>query len=53
MIYRCLQIKNCSCRLRKLIDLVDNEVIKNTKFNRTKVNHFEKEISDAITLIHP
>ena len=37
-----------------LVDLVDNEVVKNTKFNtlKTKVNSLDKKISDATTLIH-
>ena len=39
--------------LKKLIDVVDNEVVKNTKFNtlKTKVNSLEKKIDDATTLI--
>ena len=33
---------------------VDNEVVKNTKFNtlKTKVNSFKKKIPEATTLIH-
>ena len=40
--------------LKKLSDVVDNEVVKNTKFNtlKTKVNSLEKKISDAATLNH-
>ena len=40
--------------MRKLSDVVDNEVVKNTKFNtlKTKVNILEKKIPDATTLIH-
>ena len=40
--------------MKKLSDVVDNEVVKSTKFNtvRTKVNSLEKKISDATTLIH-
>ena len=40
--------------LKKLSDIVHNEVVKNTKFvtRKTKVNNLEKAISDAITLIH-
>ena len=41
--------------LKKLSDVVVNEVVKNTKFNKrkTKVNNLEnKKISDATTLIH-
>ena len=35
-------------------DKVDNEVVKNTKFNtlKTKVNNLENKIPDATTLIH-
>ena len=38
---------------KKLNDAVDNEVVKNTKFNtiKTKGNSLEKKISDAATLI--
>ena len=37
----------------KLNDVVDNEVVKNTKFNtqKTKVNDLENKIPDASTLI--
>ena len=40
--------------LKKVSDAVDNEVVKNTKFNilKTKVNNLEKKIPDATTLIH-
>ena len=40
--------------LKKLSDIVHNEVVKNTKFitRKTKVNNLEKPIPDAITLIH-
>ena len=40
--------------LKRLSDVLDNEVIKNTRFNKlnTKVNDLEKEILDATTLIH-
>ena len=39
---------------KKLSDVVDNEVDKNTKFNtlKTKVNNLQKKILDATTLIH-
>ena len=39
--------------LKKLSD-VDNEVVKNTKFNtpKAKVNNLENKIPDATTLIH-
>ena len=37
-----------------LNDVVDNDVVKNTKFNtlKTKVNNLDKKIPDATTLIH-
>ena len=40
--------------MKNLGDIVDNEVIKNTKFNtlKTKVNNLEKKILDAAALIH-
>ena len=39
--------------MKKLSDIVDNEVVKNTKLNtiKTKVNNLEKKITDATTLI--
>ena len=38
----------------KLIDAVDNDAVKNKKFNtlKTKVNSLGKKIPDATTLIH-
>ena len=38
----------------KLWDVVDNEVVKNTKFStlERKVNNLDKKIPDANTLIH-
>ena len=40
--------------LKKLSDVVHNEVVKNTNFNtlNTKVNNLEEKIPDATTLIH-
>ena len=38
--------------LKKLSGVVDNEVIKITKFNSLKVNNLENKISDATVLIH-
>ena len=40
--------------MKKLIDVVDNEFVKNAKFNtlETKVSSLEKKIPDATTLIH-
>ena len=37
-----------------LSDLVENEIVKNTKFNtlKTNVNNLEKKIPDATTFIH-
>ena len=48
------KLKTVPADLKKLSDVVDNEVVKNTKFNtlRTKVNNLEKKIPDATTLIH-
>ena len=46
--------KNVPIDLKKLSDVVDSEVVKNTKFNtpNTKVNNVENTIPDATTLIH-
>ena len=40
--------------MKKLSDVVDNEVVKNRKFKipQTKVNTLEKKIPDATTLIY-
>ena len=48
------KLKTVSIDLKKLSDVVANEVVKNTKFNtlKTKVNSLEKKIPDATTLIH-
>ena len=48
------KLKTVPVDLKKLSDVVDNEVVKNTKFNtlNTKVNYLEKKIPDATTLIH-
>ena len=47
------KLKSVPLDLKKLSDVVDNEVVKNTKFNtlKTKVNDSEKNIPDATTLI--
>ena len=47
------KLKTVPVDLKKLGDVVDNEVVKNTKFNtlKTKVNNLEKKIPDAFTLI--
>ena len=48
------KLKTVPVDLKKLSDAVDNEIVKNTKFNtlKTKVNNLENKIPDAITLIH-
>ena len=40
--------------MKKSSDVVDDEVVENTKYNtlKTKVNSLEKKIPDATTLIH-
>ena len=40
--------------MKQLSDVVDNEVVKSTKFStlKTKVNNLEKKIPVATTLIH-
>ena len=46
-------LKTVSVDLIKLSDAVDNEVVKNIKFNtlKTKVNNLENKIPNATTLI--
>ena len=48
------KLKTVSVDLRNLSDIVDNEVIKNAKFNtlKTKVNNLEKKIPDGTNLVH-
>ena len=48
------KLKTVHKDLKKLSDLVKIEVVKNTKFStlKTKVNHLEKKISEATTLIN-
>ena len=48
------KLKPVPVDLKKLSDVVDNEVVKNIKFNtlKTKVNNLEKKIPDATTSIH-
>ena len=48
------KLKTVPVDLKKLSDVVDNEVVKNTIFNtlKTNVNNLERKIADAITLIH-
>ena len=47
------KMKIVTADLKKLSDLVDSQVVKNTKFNtlKTKVNKRNKKIPDATTLI--
>ena len=46
--------KNFPLDLKTLSNVVDNEVVKNTKLNsrKTKVSNLENKIPDATTLIH-
>ena len=48
------KLKTVPVNLKRLSDLVDNAVVKNTKFNilKTKVNNLEKKFPDGTTLIH-
>ena len=48
------KLETVPVNLKKLSDVMDNEVVKNTKFNtlKTKVNNLENKIYDATTLIH-
>ena len=48
------KLKNVPGDLKKISDLVDNEVDKNRKFNtlKTKVNSLEKKIADATASIN-
>ena len=48
------KFKTVPVGLKKLSDVVDNELVKSTKSNalKTKVNRLEKKIPDATTLIH-
>ena len=47
-------MKTVPIDLKKLSDVVDNEVVKNNKFNilMTKVNEIDKKIPKVTTLIH-
>ena len=46
------KLKTVLVDMKKVIDVVDNEVFKHTKFTtlRTKVNDLDKKIPDATTL---
>ena len=48
------KLKAVPVDLKKLSDVVDNEVVKNAKFNtlKAKVNNLERRIPDATTLIY-
>ena len=48
------KLKTIPVDLKKLRDVVGNDVVKNTKFNtiKIKVNNLEKKIPDRTTLIH-
>ena len=48
------KLKTVPVDLKKLSDVVNNEVVKNTKSNtlKTKINNLEKKTPDATTLIH-
>ena len=48
------KLKTVLVDLKKLSDIVDNEVVKTTKFStlKTKVNSLEKKIPDATTSIY-
>ena len=48
------KLKTVPVGLEKSSEVVDNEVVKNTKFNilNPKVNSLEKKLPDAATLIH-
>ena len=48
------KLKTAPVDLKKLNDAVDNEVVKNTRFNtlKTKVKNLGKKISDVTTFIH-
>ena len=48
------KLKTVPVDLKKIGDVVDSEVVKNTKFHtlKTKVNNLEKEIHNATTLFH-
>ena len=49
-----VKLKTVHEDMKELSDVVDNEVLKNLKFNtlKTKVNNLDKKIPDATTLTH-
>ena len=48
------KLKTPPADVKKLSDVVENEVVKNTKFKTLKIkaNYLEKKIPDTTTLIH-
>ena len=48
------KLKTVPIDLKKLTDVVDNEIVRNMKFNTLKieVHNLEKKVPDAATLIH-
>ena len=48
------KLKTVAVDLKMVSDVVDNEVVENTKFNtvKRKVNNLDQKVSDTITLIH-
>ena len=52
--FNVIKLKAVPVDLKKLSDVVDNEVVKNAKFNtlKGKVNNLERRIPDATTLIY-
>ena len=48
------KLRTVSVDMKILSDVADNEIVKNTKFNKLKpkVNNLEKKIPDASTLLH-
>ena len=49
-----VNLKTVPVNLKKLSDVVDNEVVKNSKFStlNTKVNGLEKKIYDATSIVY-
>ena len=48
------KLKTIPVELKKLSDVINKQVVKNTEFNtlKTKVNKFENEIPNSTSLIH-
>ena len=48
------KLKTIPVEFKKLSDVINKQVVKNTEFNtlKTKVNKFEKEIPNSTSLIH-